>query len=52
MQLFEKSKTFSCFLIVFLESTLNVEHFFKKNDLHSLSISEIIDSERSGYLNA
>ena len=44
MQLFEKPTTFCCFFIAFLESTLNLKHF-EKNYPHSLSISEIIDSE-------
>ena len=43
-----------CF-IAFLESTLNIEHFekkkIKKNEPHSLSISQIIDSDRRDYLN-
>ena len=34
-----------------LESTLNFEHFERKNEPHSLSISETIDSKRRGYLN-
>ena len=50
MQLFEKPTTFCCFFIAFLESTLNLKHF-EKNYPHSLSISEIIDSERRGYVN-
>ena len=53
MQLFKKPKTFCCIFIAFLESTLNFEYFEKKKKKsHSLSISEIIDSERRGYLNA
>ena len=36
----------------FLKSTSNFEHFFlKKDESPSLSISQIIDSERGGYLN-
>ena len=36
----------------FLKSTSNSEHFFlKKDECPSLSISQIIDSERGGYLN-
>ena len=49
MQISKKLKTFCCDFIAFLESTLNVEHFEKKEP-HSLSISEIIESR--GYLNA
>ena len=47
-----KQKTFSGFLIAFLKSTLNGEHFQKKGESSSLSISEIIDSKRGGYLSA
>ena len=35
-----------------MESTLNFEHFEKKPEPHSLSISEVLDSERHAYLNA
>ena len=45
-----KQKTFSGFLIAFLKSTSNGEHFRKKGESSSLSISEIIDSKRGGYL--
>ena len=47
-----KQKTFSRFFIAFLESTWNGEHFQKKGESSSLSISEIIDSKRGGYLSA
>ena len=47
-----KQKTFSGFCIAFLKSTLNGEHFPKKGESSSLSISEIIDSKRGGYLSA
>ena len=47
-----KQKLFSGFFIAFLESTWNVEHFQKKGESSSSSISEIIDSKRGGYLNA
>ena len=47
-----KQKTFSGFFIVFLKSTSNGEHFQKKGESSSLSISEINDSKRSGYLTA
>ena len=40
-----KQKTFSAFFVVFLKSTWNGES-------SSLSISEIIDSKRGGYLSA
>ena len=51
-QLSLKQKSFSGFFIVFLKSTWNGEHFQKKGESSSLSISEIIDSKRSGYLSA
>ena len=35
MQLFRKQKTFSGFFSAFLESSLNFEHFQKKDDSHS-----------------
>ena len=47
-----KQKTFSGFLIAFLKSTWNGEHFQKKGETSSLSISEIIDSKGGGYLSA
>ena len=47
-----KQKTFSGFFIAFLKSTWNGEHFQKKRESSSLSISEIIDSKRGGYLSA
>ena len=50
-QLSEKLKTFSQFFIAFLKCTLNLEHF-DKNEPHSSSISEVIDSERRACINA
>ena len=47
-----KQNTFSEFFIAFLKSTWNGEHFEKKGDSSSLSISEIIDAKRGGYLSA
>ena len=47
-----KQKTFSWFFIAFLKSTWNGEDFQKKGESSSLSISEIIDSKRGGYLSA
>ena len=35
-----------------MKSTWNGEHFEKKGDSSSLSVSEIIDSKRGGYLSA
>ena len=47
-----KQKTFSGFFFAFLKSTWNGEHFQKKVESSSLSISEIIDSKGGGYLSA
>ena len=47
-----KQKTFSGFFITFLKSTWNGEHFQKKGESSSLSISEIIESKGGGYLSA
>ena len=52
MSLSLKQKIFSGFFIAFLKSTWNGEHFEKKGESSSLSISEIIDSKRGGYLSA
>ena len=41
-----KSRNFSNFFVLFLESTSSFKHFEKKDDLHSLFISEIRDCER------
>ena len=46
-----KQKTFPGFLIEFLKCAWNLEHFQKKDEYPSLIISEIIDTERRGYLN-
>ena len=48
MQLCRKQKTFSQFFSAFLKSSLNFEHFQKKDDRHGWSISEIIDSGKCG----
>ena len=40
----QKQKTFSQFFSSFLKSTLNFQHFRKKDDIHSRYISEITDS--------
>ena len=45
-----KQKTFSGFFIAFLKSTWNGEHFQKKGESSSLSISGIIYPKRGGYL--
>ena len=51
IQLSKKPKIFCSVFIAFLEVTLNFEHLERKNEPRRLSISEIIDSERRGYLN-
>ena len=38
--------------MAFLKSTWNGEDFQKKGESSSLSISELIDSKRGGYLSA
>ena len=48
----QKQKIFSPFFIEFLKCAWNLEHFQKKDEYSSLIISEIIDAERGGYLNA
>ena len=45
MQLSQKQKTFSHFFAAILKSSLNFEHFFKKDDLDCWFISEITDRE-------
>ena len=47
----QKQRMFSRFFIAYLECVSNLEHFEKKDESPSLVISEIIDSERVGYLN-
>ena len=47
----QKQKMFSGFFITYLECASNLEHFKKKDELPSLVISEIVDSETVGYLN-
>ena len=51
MQTSLKLKTFSRFFIAFVEFTLNLEFFEKKDQSHSLSITEIIRCETGRYLN-
>ena len=50
-KLSQKRKGFSGFLTAFLNRTSSLEHFEIKDEPSSLSIPEIIDSTRSGYLN-
>ena len=47
----QKQKTFSGTFITYLKSITNSEAFAKKVESASLSICEIIDAEKSGYLN-
>ena len=48
MQLSQKPKTSSEFFGEFLESSLDLELFQKKDDSHSSDISEITDCEKHG----
>ena len=45
-----KPKTFCGFFIASLKSTLNLEYFEKKDESHSLSITEINNCKTSSYL--
>ena len=45
-----KPKTFSGFFIALMNSTLNLEYFEKKDQSHSLSITEINNCKTSSYL--
>ena len=45
-----KPKTFSRFFIASLKSPLNLEYFEKKDESHSLSITEINNCKTSRYL--
>ena len=47
----QKQKTFCGFFIAFLKCASNLEHFEKKDEYPSLTIPEIMDCERGGYLN-
>ena len=48
IKLSQKQKTFSEFFSMFLKSSLNLEHFHKKNDSRSWGISDIMASEKHG----
>ena len=48
MQLFQKLKTFARFFNVFSKSWLNFEYVQKKDDAHSLFISEATACEERG----
>ena len=47
----QKEKTFSQCFIAYLKCTWNSKHFETKDEHYSLIISQIIVSERGGYLN-
>ena len=49
-QISQKPKTVSGFFIASLKSTLNLENFEKKDESHSLSITEINNCKTSSYL--
>ena len=46
----QKGKTLCGFLIAFLKSAWNLEHYEKKEEYPSLIITDIIASERDFYL--
>ena len=48
MQLSQKLKTFSRFFNIFSKSSLSFEYFQKKDDAHSLFISEDTACEKRG----
>ena len=48
MQLSQKLKTFSGFFQAFSKFRLNIEHFEKKDDAHSLCISEATACQKRG----
>ena len=48
MEVSRKQKTFSEFFSAFLKSSLNFEHFQKKDDSHSWGISKFTESEKQG----
>ena len=49
MQISPKPKTFSKFCFASMKFTLNSEYYEKKDQSHSLSITEIIDCETGSY---
>ena len=49
MPISPKPKTFSQFFIASMKCTLNSEYFEKKDQSHSLSITEIIDCKTGSY---
>ena len=46
-----KQNTFSEFFIAFLKCAWNLQHFIEKDEYPRLTISEMIDAEKRGYLN-
>ena len=48
IQVSRKQKNFSQFFCAFLKSSLNFEHFLKKDDRHCWWISKITDTENPG----
>ena len=52
MQISRKLETFSQFFIAFLKSPLNFEYFEKKDQSHSLSITEVSNCKAGSYFNA
>ena len=48
MQLSQNQETFCQCFCGFLKSSVNFEHFLKKDDSHRSGISEISDSEKHG----
>ena len=48
MQLSRKQETFCSIFFEFLKSSLDLQHFQKKDDSHSSDISEITDSQKLG----
>ena len=51
MALSQKEINFSWLFIAFLKCVWNLKYFEKKDEYPSLIISQVIDSERSSYLN-
>ena len=51
MKLAKKQKLFWEFFSTFLKSSSTFEHFQKKDDPHSLYISEITDFKKRCYIN-
>ena len=52
MPLSQKLKTFPQIFIAFSQSAQNFEHVEEKDRPYSLNISEVVDFQKNGYLNA